>query len=130
MKKVFIDTDVIINFTKGFGDNFRELFNLQTKKKIELFTNSVVISEFFTDNTLLVEKNLQLALKLFESFRALDITKPIGLLAGELMRTKTVLFIADALIAATCLHYNLALSTNNQKDFKKIKGLKFFVFDF
>ena len=125
MKKVFIDTDIIINFTKGFRDDLKELFDLQTKKKIELFTNPVVIAEFFTDNTLLVDKNLRLALKLFESFRALDIIKPIGLLGGELMRTKTVLFIADALIAATCLHYNLVLSTNNQKDFKKVKGLKF-----
>ena len=62
MKKVFIDTDIIINFTKGFGDDLKELF---------------------------------------ESFRALDIIKPIGLLGGELMRTKTVLFIADTLITST-----------------------------
>ena len=125
MKKVFIDTDIIINYTKGFGDNLKGLFDLQVKKEIELYTNPIVIAEFFTDNTLLVDKNLRLALKLFESFRVLDITKPIGLLGGELMRTKTVLFIADALIAATCLSNKLELVTNNLKHFKKVKGLKF-----
>ena len=44
MKKVFIDTDIIINFTKGFGDDLKELFDLQIKKRIELFTNPVVIT--------------------------------------------------------------------------------------
>jgi predicted nucleic acid-binding protein len=129
MKKVFIDTDIIINYTKGFGDNLKGLFDLQVKKEIELYTNPIVIAEFFTDNALLIDKNLRLALKLFESFRALDITKSIGLLGGELMRTKTVLFIADALIAATCLHYNLVLATNNKKDFLKIKELSFYDLD-
>ena len=125
MKKVFVDTDVIINYTKGFGYNLKGLFDLQVKSEIELYTNPIVITEFFTDNTLLVDKNLRIALKLFESFRALDITKPIGLLGGELMRTKTVLFIADALIAATCIENKLELMTNNRKDFKKVKGLRF-----
>ena len=127
---------LLANMINGVSQGFQKIldfngvgFKAQVNgNQIQLnlgFTNPVVITEFFTDNTLLVDKNLRLALKLFESFRALDIIKPIGLLGGELMRTKTVLFIADALIAATCLHYNLVLSTNNQKDFKKVKGLKF-----
>lgn len=126
MKKVFVDTDIIINYTKGFGDNLATLFDLQIKNGIELYTNPIVIAEFFTDNALLIDKNLQLALKLFESFRVSDITRPIGLLGGELMRTKTVLFIADALIAATCLQHGLLLATNNKKDFRKVKRLQFY----
>lgn len=65
----------------------RELEEIQ-EKEIELYINPIVVTEFFTDNTLLIDKNLQLALKLFESFRSLDITKPIGLLGGRTNENK------------------------------------------
>lgn len=125
MKKVFVDTDIIINYSKGFGKNLINLFELQEKEQTKLFVNPVVLAEFYADKNLLKPKEIERINELFQIFRVIDISKDIGLLAGELLRTGQVVFIGDALIAATCLHYNLILATNNQKDFKKVKGLEF-----
>ena len=48
------------------------------------------------------------------------------MIAGELLRNNSTVAIGDALIAATCLENKLELMTNNQKDFRKVKNLKFF----
>ena len=127
MKKVFVDTNIIIDFTKGFDKNLREIFLLQKQNKVTTFVNSIVISEFFNDKGLKNKRDLERANRLFQYFKVLDLTGKSGFLAGELLRTDQVNFIADSLIATTCIENKLELMTNNQKDFKKVKGLKFFL---
>lgn len=126
MKKILIDTNIIIDYTKGFGKNLIELFRLKEKKQLELFVNPVVLAEFYADKNLLKPKEIELINKLFQTFSIIDISKDIGLLTGTLLRTGQVVFIGDALIAATCLQHNLLLSTNNKKDFMKVKELNFY----
>ncbi len=126
MEKVFVDTNIIIDFTKGFGKNLKELIFLQKRNHLQVFVNSIVIAEFFNEKNLNNKKSFELANRLFQFFEVMDIGKNIGLLAGELLRTNQVNFLADALIAATCLKHNLLLATNNKKDFRKTKGLNFY----
>jgi predicted nucleic acid-binding protein len=67
--------------------------------------------------------------KVSESHETLPINKAIGELALRLVKTHNTktqsLYLADALIAATCLHHNFRLITFNSKDFAIIKGLQF-----
>ena len=126
MKKVFIDTNIIIDYSKGFDKSLKHLFFLQKQNFVKIFVNSIVIAEFFNDKSLKNIKKLDRANRLFQYFTVLELTGKSGFLAGRLLRTNQVNFIADSLIAATCLDNGLELMTNNKKDFKKVKGLKFY----
>ncbi|MEK7597079.1 MAG: PIN domain-containing protein [Patescibacteria group bacterium] len=126
MKKIFIDTDIIISFTKGHAIFLKELIKEQRNNKIELIINPVVVAEFFTDKNLSNNKKYQQAVRLFQNFTVLIINKQIGFITGELLRNSLTVAIGDAIIAATCLENKLELITNNQKDFKKVKGLNFY----
>ena len=125
MKKIFVDTNIIIDYTKGFDKSLSNLFLLQKQNLVKIFVNSIVIAEFFNDKNLKNKEDLDRANRLFQFFTVLELTGKSGFLAGKFLRTNRVSFIADALIAATCLENKLELMTNNQKDFKKVKGLKF-----
>lgn len=123
---IFVDTNVIIDYTKGVVNQLENILKQQDKGLIEIYVNPIVITEFFNDQALKNKKNLKLALELFENFKTVDIDKKTSLIAGELLRENKVNFLADALIAANCLQHSLFLFTKNKKDFKKVKGLKFY----
>jgi len=125
MKKIFVDTNIIIDYTKGFDKSLSNLFLLQKQNLVKIFVNSIVIAEFFNDKNLKNKEDLDRANRLFQFFTVLELTGKSGLLAGKLLRTDQVNFIADSLIAASCFDNKLELMTNNQKDFKKVRGLKF-----
>lgn len=126
MKNVFVDTDIIINYSKGFGKNLIELFELKENSQVELYINPIIIAEFYADKNLLKQKEMERINKLFQMFQVIDISKEIGLLTGELLRTSQTISIADTFIAATCLHHDLLLATNNKKDFGRVKRLVFY----
>lgn len=129
MKKIFIDTDIIISYTKGYAIFLKELIKEQKNREVELFVNPVVIAEFFTDKRLNNEKKYRLAEEFFHNFTVLPINKQIGIIAGKLLRNNVTVAIGDAIIAATCLENKIELITNNTKDFKKVKGLQFLNLD-
>lgn len=126
MKKIFIDTNIIISYTKDYFIYLKELIEKQKNGNVILFVNPVVVAEFFTDKNLNNGKKFKLAKEFFHNFTSLPINNAIGIIAGELLRNNSTVAIGDSLIAATCIENNLVLMTNNQKDFKKVKGLKFF----
>lgn len=128
MRKVFIDTNIIIDHANGFGMIFKKLFELQKQHKLQMIINPIVIGEFFADKNLNDKEKLLKALKLFNIFSTINVGRKDGYLAGEITRTNQTLFLADALIAASCINNNFDLATNNHKDFKKVKGLKIFSF--
>lgn len=129
MKKIFVDTDIIISFTKGHLFFLRELIEKQNNNLIKLNINPVVVAEFFTDKNLRNNNNYLQAEMFFQNFEILSINKRTGLIAGQLLRDSKTNAIGDALIASTCLENKLELFTNNQKDFKKVKGLRFFLLE-
>lgn len=128
MKRIFIDTNIIISYTKDYFIYLKELIEKQKKGDVMLFVNPVVVAEFFTDRNLNNEKKFKLAEEFFHNFTSLSINNSVGMIAGELLRNNSTVAIGDALIAATCLENKLELMTNNQKDFKKVKGLRFFAY--
>lgn len=126
MIKIFVDTDILIDYSKGCGRLLEKLLREQKEGKIELCLNPVVIAEFFTDRNLKNKDKFAQACDFFNFFSVIEVNKKIGLLAGELLRENKTSFLGDALIAATCLSANLKLATGNQKHFAKIKNLEFY----
>lgn len=126
MKNILVDTDVIINFSKGKDRELKELLEVQESGNCELFINPVIQAEYFTDRNLLNKEKMQKAISFFSFFTMVDIDRKVGFKAGELLREGKVQFIGDAFIAATCLIRNLFLKTANRKHFTKIKELELY----
>lgn len=126
MTKVFIDTDILIDYSKGYSQLLENLLEKQNQKQLELWVNPIIITEFFTDSNLRNKEKLEKAKDFFGFFRVIEINKKIGLLAGEFLREEKVNFIGDALTAATCILEKMRLATGNKKHFSKISGLIFF----
>lgn len=125
MRKILIDTDVLINFTKGRDDFLKSFLEMQKARQAELLVNGVVLAEFFTDRNLKKRESMQKAEDFFGLFKALEIDRKTGLKAGELLREGKINFLGDALIAASCLIHQAELLTQNEKHFKNVEGLKF-----
>jgi toxin FitB len=63
--------------------------------------------------------------KFFDAIEVLPINEKIAQKAIQIRQRKPIA-LADAIIAATALHYDLPLLTENVKDYIGIKGLKVF----
>ena len=126
MTKIFVDTDILIDYSKGYSQFLENLLEKQDQKQLELWVNPIVIAEFFTDSNLRNKEKLEKAKDFFGFFRVIEINKKIGLLAGEFLREEKVNFMGDALIAATCILEKIHLVTGNKKHFSKISSLDFF----
>lgn len=126
MDKIFIDTDILIDFTYRKNEILYDLLKFQKQGKAGLYINQVVLAEFFTDRKLRIKKNLDEAIDLVSFFVVLDINSKNGLLAGQFLREKQIFAVSDALIAASCMTSNLLLATRNRKHFQKIPGLQFY----
>jgi len=125
MKKVLVDTNILIDYVNGYNDELGQLFIKKETKDMELYLNPVILCEFLNDRGLKNKEKMKTAIEFIDLFQIADINKKTGVIAGELLRNNTVDVLADAFIAAVCLQYNLFLFTNNKKDFQKVKELKF-----
>jgi len=123
MDKVLVDTNVLIDYSRGRDASLGRLLEKQKQIRIELFVNPIVVAEFLTDKNCQKSEILDKANDFLRLFSFVSIGKKESILAGELLRTSVVDFIGDAFIGATCLTNELSLYTKNQKHFKKVKGL-------
>ena len=128
MKKILIDTDVLINYSFGFNKKLNELIKKQNNNELQLYTNPIIIAEFLNNKKLDKKKDLIHTEEFLDEFNSVIITKETARIVGGLLRKQTIPFLADAFIAASCLQFNLQLYTNNKKDFRKLKKLKLFSF--
>ena len=128
MKKILIDTDVLINYSFGFNKKLNELIKKQNNNELQLYTNPIIIAEFLNNKKLDKKKDLIHTEEFLDEFNSVIITKETARIVGGLLRKQTIPFLADAFIAASCLQFNLQLYTNNKKDFRKVKKLKLFSF--
>src|SRR4030066_2180718 len=130
MKKILIDTDVLINYSFGFNKKVNELIKKQNNNELQLYTNPIIIAEFLNNKKLDKKKDLIHTEEFLDEFNSVIITKETARIVGGLLRKQTIPFLADAFIAASCLQFNLQLYTNNKKDFRMVKKLKIFFFYF
>jgi|SRR3989339_359953 len=129
MKKIFIDTNILIDYSKGYGLKLKPLLEMQVEDLAHLYINTIIIVEYMNDYNLTNKEMITKSEKFLQKFNLIDINKNIAYITANLLRTKQISYIGDAIIAATCIENKLELFTNNQKDFRKVKGLKFFNLD-
>lgn len=61
--------------------------------------------------------------ELFDAFNVIPLSEEIARATWQLRR-KIKIKLPDAIIAATALHYGLALVTRNAADFQRVPGLQ------
>lgn len=122
-----IDTDIIIYSIKGDSTVHNHfLQNENIPKSISVITYGELL--FGAKKSKNHERNLAVVYRIKELFPIIDIDKAIietfSELKADLSKTGSPIDDFDLLIAATALTMNLALVTNNEKHFNRIKGLK------
>lgn len=125
MTKVMVDTNILIDYTNGYQNDLSKLLAQADKGEIRLLINPVIVAEYLADKKLKIASAKKIAAEFLNLFSCTTITKKIGELTGEIIRTCSDLAWRDAMIAACCLTENCLLATRNRKHFNKIRGLKF-----
>ena len=125
MKKILLDTSVIIDFIRRRDKENTLLFNL-SKKGYKLHISVLTHTELYSGKNVWrnieAEQDLE---KLFYGMHILPLETEISKKAGEI-RAKNNTTIIDAIIAGTAINHGLNLATLNLKDFEDIEGLRLF----
>jgi len=120
---MFIDSDILIDFTNGHATAVDWLDN--SSKKEVLRISMVVAIELLVGS--LNKKHMKEILELFERFELIHTNEQISQKAYGLIQEYFLshgLLVADAMIAATALVLNDELATKNKRDFRYIEGLR------
>lgn len=125
MEKILVDTDVFIDFLRGYDARGKGAFLLIEQKRLVGTISVVTIAELYTGNDVLEKKKLRILTHVLSFFSPLPITTDIAKYAGSLRREYRM-GCADSFIAATAAIHDLFLFTFNTKHFHQIKGLRFF----
>lgn len=123
MEKILVDTDVIIDFLRGYQKRIKQVFQQIEDKKIKAYISWINVIEIYSGIDA-EEKELILS-ELFSLFEIISCNWSSSKLAGELRKTHN-LSLADSLIASLSLTNRLKLFTFNKRDFSKIKGVSFY----
>lgn len=120
MKMILIDTDVVVDFLRGYDEAVAYLKGLSG----EIALSSIAVAELYAG----VRDDEREKLDEFVSlFPVLPITSEIakngGLLKRDYHRSHGV-GLADALMAATAIEQKAELKTLNTKHYPMFKGLK------
>jgi predicted nucleic acid-binding protein len=121
--RILVDTDILIDAGRGADDAIKYLEITETRSNLSI---SVV-----TQLELIVGCQSKVELRSLETFllrfEILSLDEQISTLAVELLgkyRLSHGLLIADALIAATAVSFDLPFITKNQKDYRFISDLR------
>ena len=122
MEQILVDTDVIIDFLRGYQKRIKDLFLKIKNKTIIPHLTFLNILELYSGKDVDQPKKELALQKLLTFFKVCELTYENAQIAGRL-RKKHQLSVTDALMASTCLDQNLKLFTFNQKHFQKIHGV-------
>lgn len=125
MKKVVVDTDVVIDYLRQPRKEtlFKKLFG---DKVLQILLPAVCLTELYVGKSVAKpreEARLKRAINKTELVLA---DKKISKRAGILMRDYSNLYLGDALVAATALEETAPLCTFNRTHFEGISDLDLF----
>ena len=109
---IFVDTCIVIDYING-------KIEISTNEKKTLYMNSIVENEVIVGAK--NKRDLATTNKKNSDFPMLDIDQDIMDLSTKLLNQYTLshdMTIYDAIIASTCMIYDLPLWTYNKKDFR------------
>lgn len=120
MKKVVLDTSVIIDFTRA---NKGDLLSL-IKSQSQLYIPMVVISELWAGKSMNDTNEAKNVETLIEGFSKIDLDEESAKIVGKILRNNNTVGVVDAIVATCAIKLDAYLATNNIKYFSKIKNLK------
>ena len=127
MKKLLIDTSVIIDFLRR---NDKELTHLYKLSGEELYISVVTHTELYSGKSVWGKKQAKEELeKLFSGLTIFPLTLEISQLAGQIKANNHNTSILDCIIAATASFHKLELATLNVKDFQSIKEVNLYTLE-
>ena len=109
---IFVDTSILIDYSKG-------TLSIDDIDENEYYINSIVELEFLVGA--LHKRELQKLNRILKKFELVDVDQVVLDLSVKLVNEYALshgMKIYDAIIAATCLIYDLPLWTHNKKDFR------------
>ncbi len=126
MRKIVIDTDILIDYTHNKAVWIASFLKLAT---YQLIIPTIVIAEYFAAVSLDDKEKANLADEILAPFARQDLTEEIARELGEIMRHKSYppgAGTADLIIASSAIHLDAPLATRNRDHFKGIPNLRFF----
>lgn len=126
MEEILIDTDVIIDYLRGYNLRIKSLFSNIEQRALKGYVSSVSIVELYAGK-MGNGKHEQTIFTLLSYLEILPLTASIGKLAGN-MKREYQLSLADSIIAASAIEKNIPLYSFNTKHFKSIDTLRLFSF--
>lgn len=126
MKKVLLDTSVIIDFLRRKDKDNSLLISL-TEQKYELAISIMTHTELFSGKSVWEKKELCEAVeKICSGLEIISLDEKISIKAGEIKAKHHNVGLLDCIIAATAILHDLTVVTFNKKDFEQISKLKLF----
>ncbi len=130
MKIVYlIDTDWIIHYLTGNSAITKKLWDLRPEGLAVSILSVAELYEgvYYSRNPMASQKSVDNFLEnLFILELNLEICRVFGRQRGKLRKQGNMIGDLDLLIAATCLHHDLTLLTNNVRHFERLEGLRIF----
>lgn len=122
-KKVLVDTDILLKSYRGDKTKFQQLQLIRDNFSISVITAFEILNG--AGNI----KQLASLRKELKSYSVIHLNTEISIKALQLYSKYTVrqqIKVADLFIAATALHYNFQLYTDNKKHYNFIKEITFY----
>ncbi|MBL7160632.1 MAG: type II toxin-antitoxin system VapC family toxin [Candidatus Aenigmarchaeota archaeon] len=123
MKKVLIDTDILIDFLRK-SEPAKKIIEDVINENIIGLVSVITEAELLSGKECNKTEKKHLVEELLLLMNKLEVGSAIAKKAGELRRTHNTPLV-DSLIAASAIISNSVLYTRNIRHFQKIKGLKF-----
>lgn len=129
MKKVVIDTDIVIDYLRQ--PRKTTLFKKLTQDKtLKVILPAVCLTELYIGKSAAKPKEEKRLKRAISKTNLVPADKDISKRAGILIRNYSNLYLADALVAATSLEEKAPLCTFNKAHFENISGLDLFDWNF
>ncbi len=114
MKKILIDTDVLINFLRG-NEKIKEFLEVCVKDSL-IYCSTITVAEIYAG---MRESERVKTTKLIDSLTVIDVTQKIAEKAGLYKRDekKQILELDDCIIAATAFIEDSIIVTCNGKHY-------------
>jgi len=125
MKKVLLDTSIIIDFLRRKDKKNSLLFKFAEE---DLYSSIITHTELYAGKSVWVSKIAQSELEdLFSGIKIVPLDENISKKAGHIKAHYKNSSLIDCIIASTAIYHTLELITLNVRDFSSIKELKLFI---
>ena len=116
-----IDTDILVDFLRGKS---QAVHFLQKALQSECYITTITVAELYSG--VREGKERPILEQFIKEFKPLALTEEVALIGGLLKRDYGKSHgtgLADALIAATAIHYDVRLASLNKKHYPMLKNI-------